>query len=286
MGHKNHKSLVRQVQERLEDQLRIGQSKYAAQKSEGTQHPEGIFSYETFRTYMKHCNYFAAWAKEEHGCRSLDAARPYVDEWLASRSGLSASTVKMEASALAKLYGCSTRDFVATRSRHRADITRSRGEAARDRHFSKEKNAELVNFCRCTGLRRAELESLRPDQLQQREDGAYFLEIKGKGGRVRLAPIVGTQEQVQAVVNRIQAAQGKVWGKVHSAADIHAYRAEYATRVYEMHARPVDEIPKDAAYHCRGDLKGVVYDKAAMRIASEALGHNRISVIAGHYIRG
>lgn len=192
MGHKNHKSLVRQVQERLEDQLRIGQSKYAAQKAEGTQHPEGIFSYETFRTYMKHCNYFAAWAKEEHGCRSLDAARPYVDEWLASRSGLSASTVKMEASALAKLYGCSTRDFVATRSRHRADITRSRGEAARDRHFSKEKNAELVNFCRCTGLRRAELESLRPDQLQQREDGAYFLEIKGKGGRVRLAPIVGT----------------------------------------------------------------------------------------------
>ena len=127
---------------------------------------------------------------------------------------------------------------------------------------------------------------MRPDQLQQREDGAYFLEIKGKGGRVRLAPIVGTQEQVQAVVNRIQAAQGKVWGKVHSAADIHAYRAEYATRVYEMHARPVDEIPKDAAYHCRGDLKGVVYDKAAMRIASEALGHNRISVIAGHYIRG
>ena len=43
MGHKNNKSMVRQVQERLEEQLRIGQSKYAAQQAERTQHPEGIF---------------------------------------------------------------------------------------------------------------------------------------------------------------------------------------------------------------------------------------------------
>ena len=38
-------------------------------------------------------------------------------------------------------------------------------------------------------------------------------------------------------------------------------------------------------YVCRGDLKGVVYDRKAMEIASKALGHNRISVIAAHYIR-
>lgn len=285
MGHKNHKSMVRQVQERLGGQLRIGQSKYEAQRAEKTQHPEGIFSYGTFRTYLKHCNYFAAWAKETHGCKTLEAARPYVDEWLTSRSDLSASTVKMEASALAKLYGCSTTDFVETRSRRRADITRSRGEAVRDRHFSETKNAELINFCRCTGLRRAELESLRPDQLRQQEDGSFALEVKGKGGRVRTAPIVGTPEQVQAVVDRIQGAQGFVWGPVHSNADIHSYRAEYATHVYEMHARPISEIPREEVYHCRGDLKGVAYDKQAMRVASEALGHNRISVIAGHYIR-
>ena len=37
-------------------------------------------------------------------------------------------------------------------------------------------------------------------------------------------------------------------------------------------------------YYCRNDLKGVVYDKQAMRIASRALGHNRICVIAGHYL--
>lgn len=32
-------------------------------------------------------------------------------------------------------------------------------------------------------------------------------------------------------------------------------------------------------------LKGVVYDKKAMKVVTEALGHNRISVIAEHYLR-
>lgn len=39
------------------------------------------------------------------------------------------------------------------------------------------------------------------------------------------------------------------------------------------------------AYVCRGDLQGIVYDRKAMEIASKALGHNRISVIAGHYLK-
>jgi len=51
------------------------------------------------------------------------------------------------------------------------------------------------------------------------------------------------------------------------------------------HARPLDKIPKKERYCCRSDLKGVWYDKKAMLIASSALGHNRISIIAAHYIR-
>ena len=37
-------------------------------------------------------------------------------------------------------------------------------------------------------------------------------------------------------------------------------------------------------YVCRRDRAGVVYDKAAMLQVSRMLGHNRISVIAGHYL--
>ncbi len=31
----------------------------------------------------------------------------------------------------------------------------------------------------------------------------------------------------------------KVWEKVHSAADIHAYRAQYATAIYKKYERPL-----------------------------------------------
>ena len=297
MGYKNKKSIVLQVQEALEAKLKIGYSKHQ-DKALGIA-DQHIYSWSTFQTYMKHCNYFTKWAKQEHGCKTIDAARPYVDEYLQKciDEGKSPYTQKLTASALAKMYGCRTTDFIKTGERNRAGISRSRGSAERDRHFSAEKNQELVNFCECTGLRRSELQALRKEQLVEEADGTFWLEIKGKGGRERLAPIVGTQEQVEAVVGRIRASEGLVWDKVHNAADIHGYRATYATRVYQQYARPIDQIPYDRVnkgsgkryqsevYHCKGDLKGVAYDKAAMLVASRALGHNRISVIAGHYIR-
>ena len=38
-------------------------------------------------------------------------------------------------------------------------------------------------------------------------------------------------------------------------------------------------------YHCKRDLAGTVYDRMALFAASNALGHNRESVVAEHYIR-
>ena len=90
----------------------------------------------------------------------------------------------------------------------------------------------------------------------------------------------------------------KVWQHVHNCADIHGYRAEYATAIYKAHARAIEEIPYDRVnrgtgrryqsevYTCRKDEAGKKLDKAAMLICSKALGHNRISVVADNYIRG
>lgn len=49
-------------------------------------------------------------------------------------------------------------------------------------------------------------------------------------------------------------------------------------------ARPEKDIPQKDRYIMRGDRKGVVLDRQAMKTASEFLGHNRESVIAGHYL--
>nr|CRY97067.1 hypothetical protein [uncultured prokaryote] len=293
--------LKQQARNILQSKLSIGESKHFDKQFGDTSNK--IYSWGTYRSYHDAVNHFCDYLKENHSdVKNFEDGKQYINEYLQSRmdKGLSPYTVKLDANALGKVYEMSTKDMVQTNSRYRENITRSREEVTRDRHFSVEKNKELVNFCQCTGLRRSELETLKPNQLIYNHDlSRYELSIKGKGGRERIAPIIGSQEQVKMVVERIERTPDdeKVWGKVHSACDVHSYRSEYATRYYESIARPIDELRaikntegtykvSSEIYACRKDLKGVYYDKKAMLEVSQALGHNRISVIAEHYLRG
>lgn len=280
MAHKDKLSMVAQVQHTLNSKLTIGQSKHQAKKDGVAKNH--IYSWGTYRTYLNQGCRFAKWAKEIHGCKTLEAARPFVDSYLERSRNLSPYTQKLYASSLAKIYGCSSSDFnIKTDTRHRADIIRSRDEKIRDRHFSITRNSELIDFCKSTGLRRAEITNLRGNQLIER-DGKYFIGVTGKGGRYRESPII---YKVDQVVDRMKAAQNeKVFERIHNAADIHSYRAQYATMFYNSIARERTLIPKEDRYCCRIDLKGVWYDKKAMLEVSRALGHNRISIIAGHYL--
>lgn len=247
-------SLVRQIQDTLWDKCAMGQSKHKA-KADGTVQ-EHIYSYNTYRTYMRHCNYFVRWcaqnAPEGQKLRTLEDCRPYAADWLRSRidAGYSAYTIKLQAAALCKLYECAAADLrlPSTPTRHRADITRSRGTAVRDANGT-----------------------------------AYIHVTHGKGGRERDAIILDNNA---AVIARMQSAgDNLVWPRIPSHMDVHGYRADYATSLYNRIARDVDTIPPEEQYHCRGDRAGVVYDRVAMLYVSRALGHNRISVIAGHYLQ-
>lgn len=281
MGHKNKKSLIRQVQERLDSMLAIGESKYEDKKTDLTKRK--IYSWNTYKSYLQHCCQFVRYCRDNHHCKNLADCRQYVKEWMESRKDLSAYTLKLSASALSKLYRESIEELgITTKRAARSEITRSRRTVKRDSHFSEEKNAEFVEFCRSTGLRRSEITKLRGDQLIER-DGQYYIETFGKGGRFRIITICG---DVELVVRKMQAAgKGKVWAKVPGNADIHSYRADYATRIYSSHARPIEELPRSEKYICRKDKSGIVYDRKAMLEASKALGHNRISVVGKHYLR-
>jgi integrase len=281
MGHKNKKSLIRQVQERLDSLLSIGESKYEDKKTDLTKRK--IYSWNTYRSYLQQCCQFVRYCRDNHYCKNLADCRQYVEEWMESRKELSAYTQKLSASALCKLYGESLEELgITTKRAARSEITRSRGTAKRDAHFSEQKNADFVEFCRSTGLRRSEITKLRGDQLLQ-EEGQWYIQTTGKGGRFRIIPICG---DVNLVVRKMQSAgTGKVWAKVPSCADIHSYRADYATRVYLSHAREIDSLPRKEKYICRKDKAGTTYDRQAMLIASQALGHNRISVVGEHYLR-
>lgn len=248
---------------------------------------------------------------------------------------LSAWTIALERQALGKLYGISpdSPDFFKAPERHREDIKRSRLSTERDKHFSEANNVEFVQFCKGTGCRRNIIEKLKGYDLVTREtlekvkiqiennlfatddmkkeceiitealftfpDQDYFIHHRNdKNGRSRFAPIIG--ENKQAIIDRMKntVPNENVWKVVPSNADIHGYRSDYATAIYMMYARPIEEIPYDKinkgtgrayqseVYVCRKDEVGKKLDKAAMEKASKALGHNRLEVIANNYIRG
>lgn len=340
---RNHaeKSLVQQVKERLDSKLAIGQSKHVA-KIDGT-HTNYIFSWDTYRSYLKHACYFVKWCKEQdthsllgHKPRTLEECRALAEKWIKNNveRGLSAYTVKLQVSALAKLYGCKTTDFnVITPARKRENITRSRGVVARDKHFSSSENRGLITFCSCSGLRRAELAQIRGTDLIIHE-GRLCLDIKRatKGGKNRISAVIGSGEEIEIVKKLCKkVGKNKIFPKPNENADIHSYRTIYATRIYNMHKREVNEFKNErliiyknkvinfyvtrsgrkntgmfkelytkedgktkmkrcyrdvsSVYYCRKDLKGVVYDRKALFEASDALGHNRETVVAEHYLR-
>ena len=330
------KDLHQQAYDRLTGMQAFGESKKEA-VANGTE-KDKIFAFNTYKSYWKHTKYFIKYIKEKHPeCTTLKKAKKYSNEWLQKRvdQGLSAWTVQLEAKALGKLYGISPDDenYFKPPKRNREDIKRSRGVRVRDRHFSKTNNDELIRFCKGTGLRRSELVELRGKDLITREQieaeisrlesrlpaeltsadtkrlemlqdarlfpEGYFTHVRnGKGGRERLSPIVGPD--AAQIIERLQNTPGeeKVWQHVHQSADIHGYRAEYATAIYKAHAREIQDIPYDRVnrgtgrkyqsevYTCRKDEAGRKLDKAAMLVCSKALGHNRISVVADNYIRG
>ncbi len=330
------KTLHQQAYDKLTSMQSFGESKKEAMKN-GTD-KDKIFSFNTYKSYWKHIKYFIKYVQEtDPKCTTLKSAKKYVNEWLYKREaqGLSASTMHLEAKALGKLYGISPEDedYYQPPKRHREDIKRSRGPAKRDRHFSEKNNEELVNFCKGTGLRRSELSALKggdiitkseieaeitklesiPEekrtaadnkQLEILKDTRYFKEEyyvhvrKGKGGRERYSPISG--EHQKRIVDRMTRTpkDEKVWQHVHSAADIHSYRAEYATAVYNTNARKIEDIPYDKinkgtgrrfqsdVYTCRKDEVKRKLDRAAMTMCSKALGHNRAEVFATNYLRG
>lgn len=248
-----------------------------------------IYSKATFETYKQQFRHFADWLDKAHPeAFTLEDARGFVDEYLRhlielERSAYSISTAK---AAIAKAMGVEATQFIATPPRLRADIKRSRGVAERDKHISDKKEEELARFTSATGLRRKEMTMITAEDLFFENGQAYLNVTKGtKGGKSRVAKIVGkTEEETKDIVKWIQSKEGRLFNKLSSNYDNHYYRATYANRLYNQLKRDIDDIPTQERYVMRKERAGEVYDKQAMLLVSNALGHNRISVIAQSYL--
>ena len=335
---RNRHSLSYQAKQILDSKLCIGESKHEL-KRDGEDISKWIFSWSTYTNYMKHINYFINYARKEYATefgrqpRKLEDCRKYAEPFMMeSVAKHSPWTCQLQICALAKLYNCRTTDFnINLPKRKRSQIKRSRRSNQMDKHFSEKKNADLVCFCKCTGLRRRELAAIKGSDLYIDANGIYKLNVTKatKGGRPRQVTICyETQEELDTVIRLCkEVGNSNVFRKISSAADIHFYRHIFALRTYEKHERPFKEfrnerlvifrnrvvgsyrtvsgkkdfltfesicralkIPLNAkglrdvssAYYCRDDLKGKVLDRRAMLICSQALGHNRETVLQNY----
>lgn len=288
MGYKNKISkeqiLESEIVKHLNEISRIGESRHEAKKiGEASEH---IYSIKTYEDYKQTMKVFAKYCLKEHPeVKHISDCKQYVKEYInyMIEKSLSSFSQKSRLSCFRKFYGDRFED-VKTEGRVRSKIRRSRYDTANSRHFSEEANAPLVHFCKCTGLRRSELERLKGGCVSKHSDGNWYIDrVKGKGGRIRDVRILNNDQEVIDKINNTPADQ-LVWPHVHTHADIHGYRADYCQALYYSVARDVDTLDKKEIYICRKDLNAKL-DRVAMKICSESLGHSRLGIISYSYWR-
>lgn len=122
------------------------------------------------------------------------------------------------------------------------DITRGRENDCNlqgKRELTMEKYKRLVDFQRGVGIRRAELQRLKPDCLVR--DGAGVLCIRvdrGKGGKMQLQRILPGHEDRVLEILRESAGEKTVFSKIEMSnhINLHGIRAEVAREAYDYYA--------------------------------------------------
>jgi hypothetical protein len=279
--------MTQQVLCRLMPMQAFSTSKHKERVANGGQIPDNrIYSKSTFDTYLDIGVHFAKYAEETFGCLWLDDTRPFVRAYLEQRmlDGISPWTLHRDASALAKLFRCTSADFgVKLPPRRRCDISRYRNINKQMKQFEAEHPA-LAEACKSCGVRRHELHNLlsAEDVRVDTKGNTRVLVRQGKGGRPR--DIYALDDSMLRFSQQAQAGGRKyICRTIPPRAPIHAFRRIFAQRTYAKFARPVHQIPKKDRYVCHADMKGIVLDKRAMRSVSKALGHNRIGIVT-HYL--
>jgi integrase len=246
-----------------------------------------IHSYQTRTNYQKHIMRFLQWCRDSHQINRLDQLDACADE-LAScyfyeriTQGYSAWTLQTERAALRLFFSDRTlASDVILPLRRREHITRSRRPALRDKHFQPNNWTLLINFLQACGLRREEIRDLYVRDVYYRQsDGQLVIHVlKGKGGKEREVPAFPGREPsvLQAVEGR--AAHEKVFPRLPTALDIHAIRRQFAQELYEHYSGQPLPSPQ-------GRLTAKDFDQTAAEQVTRCLGHHRIDVIFGHYIR-
>lgn len=294
----HHKSIIKQAIERLDSKMAIGESRYEAKRqaraeAEKTGTPFWSFStgkihsHKTRMTYQEHALRFVHWARETEGIRDLEHLDLRANE-LASRylrmgmeAGKSPYTLQTERASLRMFFA--DRDLandVALPKRLIKNITRSRGAAARDRHFQPANWPEFMTFQTATGLRKSELQRITVGDIYSDPEGCLVALVRnGKGGKKREVPVLAGHEQKILDLVAGRKPEEPVLEKVPDT-DVHGMRRLYAQALYQQYAPGWPALPPKEQR-----LQPTDYHQAAALKVSQALGHRRLDVVLNNYLR-
>lgn len=299
MSKSHHKSIIKASLDRLDSLMAIGESRGEAKHQaylEGedtwafTTHK--MHSYKTREGYQEHVLDFVSWSRATYGIKHLEDLDARADElacvWLTQQrdAGKSPYTLPTMRSALRLFFSSETlAEAVDFPPRTRTGITRSRGEVARDQEFQPANWQPLLTFLLGTGLRRHEVARVKAGDVilpaePRHQGGGLMINVKGKGGKTRLVPVLPEYEQhVLTLRDGVSAPDGLLFPRIPSRLDVHSYRRLYAQALY-LFLAPDRTLPLPASR-----LKATDYDREAVHQVSQALGHNRLDVTLNHYLR-
>lgn len=303
---RNNKSLNHQFFERMEKLNCINQSRHLAKQeykqycyehnlSYNPSKTLGIHSFNTYEAYKQTSKEFCSWLKKEYpSIRKINSISKdiCVDYLKMRQERCSAYTVSKDMAALNKLLGHDIRKSEAgLHQRSYKNITRSRVDRVHDSKIDLNKYESQIIVAKAFGIRRESMSAgqyaLKDVSIYQKDNKLYCSVIE-KNGRYRNAPCLASYEPVlkdkfnitqrdhltrEQFKELYSSSNNKMFAEYDKKIDNHSFRSEYATNLYNELANPnATELYRN-------------YDKVALAQVSQALGHNRLSVVVEHYLR-
>lgn len=283
-----------QAKQELKREVRAKGEVYSA-----TMATEKIHSITTMDNYKQVLNQFCTWGVKNKVFSPMaelkEAIQTHGVDYLKYREETcAAASVKRDRAALGKFAG----EQIQYTIEKPMERNRSRNATQMDKHFSEDKNKELITIAKATGGRRDDIARMKAEDFYKDAQGNLWVHIeKSKGGRDRESIVLPQyQKEVEQLIAQ---KEGKLFERVHSKADIHAYRHEYARELFHLAEtdkgyrddilgayKPRDErdIKNHDVYHGRGENKGFSCDRDSLYLVSQSLGHTRLEVTLNSYI--
>lgn len=272
-------------------------------------HKNFFYSQSTYDQYIQKAVIYTKWLSNDLGHRpSFSEQREHIEDYLdfrvnlAKNGDLSAGTVMAERTQLSKIYQVDLDHYNCPK---RTGATKGRSH---DRHWNNDNHREQMRFYEMTGFRKAEYTFLSEQRIagyekktQQRlerdlhgrvcnlqpnyENGLItsITALRCKHGKTNTAVVL--PEHREAVTEIFSSRKFEEYLDPSDHCNVHACRRQYAQELYKKVTRDLSTLPESDLYRCRGENAGKVYDKQALDIVSNSLGHGngRYYDVVHHY---